>query len=390
MKSSRLLVLLILLGAPSIRLLAADIDLGAKAQVTALYSYPNAGHEDQSLEQTISIWLNSSLKRDGLPEATSTIYLNANHYFAHLTGAPEVQLAAFSANYENFLQIGLLGLADADAFKAAGKWSPSWRFLLPLGEAMAHAKTIEIMDFPPVSLFKTQDYLISATTKRWKSLLVANGVNPAELDLYSAILDIVPVAAPASDGSNLDKSGIYAGPFNSYTMPLFSSWGRAPGATSAKPLLAFGAPIRAWFALNFKVQVPVLGLAQVKLPDGTNATVLGSNHPSFFFYAAQKFTGPDSWQKNLVYANSVMLQDLIASGWQAEMGRNPQADPQAVLTAVTAKWNQDPQEVLMLTIMQGDFLKAGGFGPNPAVPSQPDPALIELENSIEVHALLQR
>jgi hypothetical protein len=57
---------------------------------------------------------------------------------------------------------------------------------------------------------------------------------------------------------------------------------------------------------------------------------------------------------------------------------------------VTAKWNQDPQEVLMLTIMQGDFLKAGGFGPNPAVTSQPDPSLIELENSIEVHALLQR
>jgi hypothetical protein len=84
---------------------------------------------------------------------------------------------------------------------------------------------LEVMDFPPLTLvLETQDYLDSATTRRWTSLLGENGIPKNEYDLYGAILDVVPVAALANDGKRLDDSGIYNGPFDNYGLPMLALW----------------------------------------------------------------------------------------------------------------------------------------------------------------------
>lgn len=102
---------------------------------------------------------------------------------------------------------------------------------------MAFAKAIGIMDFPPLTLITNQDYLKSKTTSRWWELLILNGVTDAERARYSCILDIVPVAAPASDGEKLRLSGIYDGPFDSYDMPLLELLVRSQTAWY-RPLIA--------------------------------------------------------------------------------------------------------------------------------------------------------
>jgi hypothetical protein len=115
-------------------------------------------------------------------------------------------LAQIARRYQTLFDIGKIGLQDADAFRASGKWDANWRFFLPLGVPMAFARAVEIMDFPPLTLISNQDYLKSKTTSRWWELLILNGVSDADKALYSCILDLVPVAAPASDGTKLTPS----------------------------------------------------------------------------------------------------------------------------------------------------------------------------------------
>jgi hypothetical protein len=44
----------------------ATINLGDRANAVALFTYPNDGHADQTLEQTIEHYLNASLSREAL------------------------------------------------------------------------------------------------------------------------------------------------------------------------------------------------------------------------------------------------------------------------------------------------------------------------------------
>ena len=103
--------------------------------------------------------------------------------------------------------------------------------------------------------------------------------------------------------------------------------------------MALGAPIRAWFKRLFKVTLGILDVKQITLSDGRTANVMGTNHPSYFFYAANKYTdGPDKDEKNFALGLEVMKQDIVAACWQAEMGKSPDSDPVNVKATCTARW----------------------------------------------------
>ncbi|MBS7674568.1 hypothetical protein KIN13_14145, partial [Vibrio cholerae] len=76
----------------------------------------------------------------------------------------------------------LLNTADlayqgARQLNSDGKWAYNWYLFLPLGMALENRKSIELLHFPPdYSLTQAQDYLESATTDRWATLLSENGV----------------------------------------------------------------------------------------------------------------------------------------------------------------------------------------------------------------------
>ncbi|MDO8629535.1 MAG: hypothetical protein Q7R41_03495, partial [Phycisphaerales bacterium] len=101
------------------------ITLGDKQRVTSLYSYPNTTHwdqtlkqtvPDQTLEETVAVWLNPSLVRDGLPTAKAEISLVGTSYIARLTGDTDAALETFRINYEAFLAVGDKGLDLTNAF----------------------------------------------------------------------------------------------------------------------------------------------------------------------------------------------------------------------------------------------------------------------------------
>jgi len=263
-----------------------------------------------------------------------------------------------AARYEGFFTLGLEGFALCGDFQKTGKWSAKWKFLLPLGLPLEVGNAVEIMDFPPLSLIKKQDYLNSKTTNRWWELLQLNGVAPVDLARYSCIVDIVPVAAPASDGKALDLSGIYEGPFDDYSLALLELFSDRSNSNRRRPLMALGAPIRKWIQRLWSQSLGILDVSTLKLPSGEAAPVIASNHPSFFFYAASAYDEqPDADAKNLAAGLEVMKQDIVAAAWHAELGTRPDTDPAQALAASKAKWATRDAELIELVHKQAGIPK---------------------------------
>ena len=166
----------------------AFIELGDRPTALRLFSYPNAGHADQTPEQTIEHYFNDSLRREELADFQVAAEISDDHCRVRITVDDADVANQLARRYQAFFDIGKIGLEDVAAFRASGKWDANWQFFLPLGVPIAFARAVEIMDFPPITLIKNQDYLRSKTTSRWWELLIINGVSEADKALYSCIL----------------------------------------------------------------------------------------------------------------------------------------------------------------------------------------------------------
>lgn len=329
-----------------------SISLGSRKTAEQLFSYPNLGHETESLEATVTHYISDSLLREGVSGATASVEISDADCNIRISGLDEATARLVQGRYQAFFAVGLKGLQDLDAFASSGKVDPNWEFLLPLGISVAFARAVEVMDFPPVTLIQKQDYLNSKTTARWWELLGLNGVSRQDLARFSCILDIVPVAAPASDGMKLEQSGIYNGPFDSYSDPQLELLSRTNQSGVRRPLIALGLPIRKWIQRIWGITLDILDIGKLKLPAGDACPVIASNHPSFFYYAVHSNTGPGSKEKNLAAGLAVMKQDVVAAAWHAQMGQTPSNDPAVTLQNCKLTWQDRDAELLELVKKQ--------------------------------------
>lgn len=361
-----------------------EIRIGTKQEAKMLLSYPNDGHEQETLEATALHYMRDSLQRESAGIGNvSVIDAPAGFLviFEHLDAAIGKQIIT---RYENFFSLGLRGFSQSELFQKTGKWSAKWKFLLPLGLPLEFGAAVEIMDFPPISLIKKQDYLNSKTTNRWWELLQENEVPQKDLARFSCIVDIVPVAAPANDGKALDSSGIYDGPFDDYSLGLLELFSDRSNTTNRRPLMALGLPIRKWIQRLWGQALGILDVGVLVLPSGETAPVIASNHPSFFFYAASAYDGqPNADAKNLAAGLAVMKQDIVAAAWHAELGSNPEVDPFAALAASKAKWAAREPELIELVHRQAGI-------PKPIVPMVAIETVRSLQPSPETLAELER
>ena len=320
-----------------------DLKLGSTERVTRLFAYPNNCNvicfRPWTLEQTVEHYLTQSVQRDGYSAAKVRVKTDNHQLYADISGVPkgyEKPLAAL-------LDAGDLAYTGAKKLNADGKWAYSWYLFLPLGMALENRKSVELLHFPPdYSLTQAQDYLRSATTDRWAALLTDNGIPADQTPGYQTIIDIAPIAAPASAGKDLE--GVY-GYFTDYQTTMVKEVSQnTKGA--ALPMVAFGAPVRNWLKQQYDVTVDVLGLATISPKTGLNVPVLGSNHPSYIWYAANpdSYTGDDAQAKADAAGLTVMGQDLSAACWQAGMGSKPGSDPAAQLKSCTQTWQVTQKE----------------------------------------------
>lgn len=316
---------------------AADtrVELGNQERVTRLFAYPNNCNvicfKDWTLEQTVEHYLNQSVQRDGYPAATVKVHRDNDRYYADINGVPHDYKNPLNA----LLDTGELAYNGAKKLNADGKWAYNWYLFLPLGMALENRRSIELLHFPPdYSLTQAQDYLRSNTTDRWASLLTFNGIPADQTPAFQTIVDIAPIAAPASAGSDLE--GTY-GYFQDYQVRMVKEVTRTQSGASL-PMVAFGSPVRSWIKQQYGVDLKVLGLGIISPSEGQKVPVLGSNHPSAIWYAADKANYNGDQDKADAAGLKMMGQDLSAACWQAGVGSNTNADPQATLEACTQKW----------------------------------------------------
>ncbi|MBV7498154.1 hypothetical protein KW837_28235 [Pseudomonas sp. PDM24] len=320
-----------------------DLNLGSTERVTRLFAYPNncnvICYRNWTLEQTVEHYLTQSVQRDGYNTAKVVVKTDNKQLYATISGVPK----GYDKPLTALLQAGDLAYNGASKLSADGKWTYNWYLFLPLGMALENRKSVELLHFPPdYSLTQAQDYLESKTTDRWATLLTANGIPADQTPGYQTIIDIAPIAAPSSAGKDLE--GVYDY-FKDYQTTMVKEVSQnASGA--ALPMVAFGAPVRNWIKQQYGPTVDVLGLAIISPSEGVKVPVLGSNHPSYIWYAAdpEAYSGNDAQAKADAAGLKVMGQDLSAACWQAGMGSKPGTDPTVQLKSCTQSWQVTQKE----------------------------------------------
>ncbi len=320
-----------------------DLKLGSTERVTRLFAYPNncsvICFRNWTLEQTVEHYLTQSVQRDGYSAAKVRVKTDNGQLYVEISGVPDGYEKPLAA----LLDAGDLAYKGASKLNADGKWAYNWYLFLPLGMALDNRKSVELLHFPPdYSLTQAQDYLRSATTDRWATLLTDNGIAAEQTPGYQTIIDIAPIAAPSDAGKDLE--GVYDY-FKDYQTTMVEVMSRSASG-AALPMVAFGAPVRNWIKQQYGPTVDVLGLATISPRDGVNVPVLGSNHPSYIWYAADpdSYTGVDAQAKADAAGLKVMGQDLSAACWQAGMGSKPGNDPQTQLKSCTQTWQVTQKE----------------------------------------------
>ncbi|MFJ2366945.1 hypothetical protein ACIPIN_25180 [Pseudomonas sp. NPDC087697] len=318
-----------------------DLKLGSTERVTQLFAYPNncnvICYRNWTLEQTVEHYLTQSVQRDGYTTAKVRVKTDNNQLYADISGVPKDYAKLLTA----LLDAGDLAHAGANKLNADGKWAYSWYLFLPLGMALENRKSVELLHFPPdYSLTQAQDYLESKTTDRWATLLTANGIAAEQTPAYQTIIDIAPIAAPSTAGKDLE--GVY-GYFKDYQTTLVKQFSQTAGGVTL-PMVAFGAPVRNWVKEQYGQTVAVLGLAQIIPTPGVKVPVLGSNHPSYIWYAADPASYDGDQAKADAAGLKVMGQDLSAACWQAGMGSKPSSDPSTQLNTCTQTWQVTQKE----------------------------------------------
>ncbi|WP_285419459.1 hypothetical protein [Pseudomonas sp. efr-133-TYG-5] len=314
-----------------------DLKLGSTERVTRLFAYPNncsvICFRNWTLEQTVTHYLTQSVQRDGYKDAKVLVKTDNDQLYAEISGVPQ----GYDKPLTALLDAGDLAYSGASKLNADGKWAYSWYLFLPLGMALENRKSVELLHFPPdYSLTQAQDYLRSNTTDRWAALLTDNGIPAEQTPAFQTIVDIAPIAAPASAGSDLE--GVYDY-FKDYQTSMVKQVSQSAGG-AALPMVAFGAPVRNWIKQQYGPTVNVLGLATISPSQGVTVPVLGSNHPSYIWYAAdpKSYTGADAQAKADAAGLKVMGQDLSAACWQATMGSKPGSDAKTTLDSCTQTW----------------------------------------------------
>lgn len=363
----------------------ASFQLGTADVLTLLYSYPNnadlhAPNGGEALADTIAHWFGLTLKRDGLAgKITAAVRITATGvYMLDLAGDDGLtsSIDTIGSRLRQFLEQGRIAQGTViPTIVAAGKWDPKpdaapyrpWRFFLPHGMAMANHVSLQFFHYPPIRLLEqTRDYLDDPVPARLAELLEANGVTTeAEAWRYETVVDATPVAAADDQGT---KAG---GDKNWGLIPIqyFPDYQRAmvalllnaapnhPGYTI--PIVVYGKHPCAIFSNLFHEPVGANTVATVEIIPGMKTAVLGSNHPYMFYGTAQNPVGSGKFTSGPTRGRCVkiMTTDLIVARWQVIMAGDPSQDPQTVLNACTAYWNDSVQagKICALVRRQGSL-----------------------------------
>ncbi len=349
-------------------MLVLTVPLGTAGTLTHLFAYPNIPGSSETLIDTISHWFSQTLERDGFTAQGATFNVQVDgggQYSLHLIGSPPIanDLLTYVSRIPRFLENGWGAVAGAiPAIKAANLWDPQnngWRFMLPLGMAMVRHRALQLFHFPPMNLLNpSRDYLDDSVPVRCNELLQANGVtSAADQLLLSRVVDCAPIAAGDDQGTYISPTVTPIDYFADYQRGQIGVLLNVDAANPAFtiPLVVYGGPAKTVFQELTGIALGVNQATTVTILPGVTTPVLGANHPYYFYAQAQGFDTVGDGKMIAAQcpaAAKLMVQDLIAARWLANMADDPSQNPQTVLTAATAYWNDPAQAAAVCALVQ--------------------------------------
>ena len=148
-----------------------------------------------------------------------------------------------------------------------------WQFYLPLGLPMVAQKIVMLLHYPPYSAMQQADYLNNATLNRWRRLLGSVGVPDTEWTLYTATVDIFPIAAPGSGQSGCftttNAVNYFGAKGSGYVPAMLQSLLVPPDGNATaqtRPVIVFGGEaLGFWLDLVFEADAELRAVAQQAL-----------------------------------------------------------------------------------------------------------------------------
>ena len=354
-----------------------------------------------SYQDVIAHFTASSLAEDGIKIQDGSLAVIRNSHDAGYSVSFEplsefaTQATQFQAMHVTMLDAKHAGLAlaGADACKRTPAWNPmagypvnrsdgpsEWLPCLPLGMPMVNHRAVTLLHYPPIVAYRTADYLNNMTLHRWGQLL--NCVDIEQPQLYHAIVDVNPIAAPGSGESEYPNDFF---PIN-LTSLFFDNDRRGltyvrsmldlmlnPPANVANPytlpLLVCGSPeydpqAPGWFRTRYKDQLPadahgspradVLQAGFIKLnPSSPKKTpYMIANH---MIAAGVMGRCTDDPAKKIPNIQMYEAQDLVAATFLSQY-------------ALPGQQGIDPAEAKKAACQRWFGAADGGVAPNP-----PDP-----------------
>ncbi len=347
--------------------------LGLYDQVVSVYPDPSwlpAPYKPyyKNLEDTIQFYTESSLKNDGIDYESVTVWRPSEKGLVYViirSDNPVVKdyatmHPAFIKNYQQAL-VGINKCKSEEGCWNKGNTHPDepWAFFPQFSMAMALQKSVLLLNYPPASALTTKSYLDTFTMSRWARVLKGAGVS--QPTLYEVIVDVRPIAAPASGTSQYlpdattyfnDPTGQTGGYYISPQLELMLDPPSNTDANNTLPLVVLGSPAReAWCEIIGKSgdACEVLATGRVTLANSQKSTpyILG-NHPTVSTYqCCPGSTDKECTSYDLIEDEQI---DYQVTCWVNSMSEDPSQDPATVLSACNTQWVSAPSPANQATL----------------------------------------
>lgn len=313
-----------------------QFSIGSASSLQDLFSFDPT---DVRLGDGISHCINQTLIRDGYVGAWAQVRPDKDGVYHVGIASPsqDHDLTPYTTLLPAFLQAVAAARTVFDDHQAeldqlATKAGTTASFLPPFGMATALVESVQLLHYPPTETLTYFDYLYSPTNRRWENLLGYNGCPGERMMSLERVVDAVPVATSGGAGGATVVQAV-DGAFPDYVKQMLAVFLRAtPSGKSTQPIVAYGTPVHNLLRDHFGQQnTGVLSLCELQIVPGTITPVLCANHPAEFLMY-------DPQQDKLDDFKEILLQDLIAAGWQTTMSAAPDKDAAQVLEEVTKQW----------------------------------------------------
>ena len=318
---------------------------------------------DSSTGTELSDWiahgLNQTMYRDGLLGAWTDVFSSQGDMLSVKMSAEFGSVRAYAKIVPAYIAAARLGFAAYQAHRSTIEKGKLF-FWPPMGMCMLRTRSVQLLHYPPYEARTYADYLYSPTNRRWESLLGSNGYDIDHVTPLERICDAVPLAGPGSDATVINEVEQYFVPYGKAMLAALLDQTKP----RTQPVVAYGGPAHDWLRSAYPTQVKrtpsLFTVLQLRLGPGAAVTpLLCANHPSEFLF----FDEHDA-----KWAFELMMQDLIAARWQADMAEKRDADPVKVLREAKKFWEGRRAEVKEIVAAQEEvygFAKQSSAMRNP-------------------------